>query len=132
MQAKKKICDACQTEQFIWKNQSGVRYCKQCWSRHKPSVDKKPTKPLQAVSAKRKKQDEEYSKLRKRFLNENTLCNIKVAGCSNMATDVHHKYSGDDRAVYYLIQSTWIAACRNCHDWVHTHPKEARIMKWLK
>lgn len=133
MQAKKKICDGCQKDQFIWKNQSGVRYCKQCWSRHKPSKASKPTAvPLRAVSQKRKKQDEAYSKLRRRYLEEHPLCKVKVSGCSNTATDVHHKFSGDDRAVYYLIQSTWMPACRNCHDWIHAHPADARTMGWLK
>jgi hypothetical protein len=31
-----------------------------------------------------------------------------------------------------LVQSTWKATCRNCHDWVHSHPSEARILGWLK
>jgi predicted HNH restriction endonuclease len=34
--------------------------------------------------------------------------------------------------VYYLIQSTWIPVCRNCHNWIHSNPEEARIMKYLK
>lgn len=133
MQAKKKTCDGCQQERYIWKNQSGVRYCKQCWSRHKPSSAKKPTAvPIPAVSQKRKRQDAEYSKLRKRYLEENPLCKVNVGGCSNTATDVHHTRSGDDRAVYYLIQSTWLPVCRHCHDYIHSHPKEARVMGWLK
>ena len=53
MEAKKKICDSCQLESYIWKNQSGIRYCKQCWSRHKLSIDKKPNtdKKIQLASA---------------------------------------------------------------------------------
>ena len=133
MQAKKKVCDGCQKEQFIWKNQSGVRYCKQCWSRHKPSKANTPTAvPLRAVSQKKKKQDEAYSKLRRRYLEEQSLCKVKVSGCSNIATDIHHTYSGNDRAVYYLIQSTWLPVCRQCHNWIHSFPKDARTMGWLK
>jgi hypothetical protein len=133
MQAKKKICDNCQKEQYIWKNQSGVRYCKDCWGRHKPSKTNKPTRvPLQAVSQKRKKQDLAYSKLRKRYLEEHSLCNVKVTGCTSMASDIHHTYAGSNRAVYYLIQSTWMPVCRNCHNWIHGNPAEARIMNYLK
>tara|TARA_R110000772_G_scaffold208514_1_gene319071 strand:+ start:129 stop:533 length:405 start_codon:yes stop_codon:yes gene_type:complete len=134
VKVKKKICDGCQKEQYIWKNQSGIRYCKQCWSRHKPSVNKKPnTVPIQAVSQKKKKKDEEYSKLRRRFLEEHSLCRIKITSqCSNTATDVHHMYSGNDRMTFYLIQSTWLPVCRNCHNWIHENPKKARIMNYLK
>jgi hypothetical protein len=131
VKAKKKICDGCQKERFIWKNNAGLRYCKQCWSCQKSSKDNKNS-TIPAVSQKRKKQDAEYSKLRKRYLEENPLCKVKVSGCSNTATDVHHTYSGDDRAVYYLIQSTWMPVCRNCHDWIHGNPAKARTMKWLK
>ena len=135
MHVKKKICDSCETEQVIWKNQSGVRYCKQCWSRHKPSINQKPNaKPLQAVSQKRKKQDLEYSKLRDRYMSEpeNTMCKVKVKGCTNSATDIHHTYAGSNRHVFYLIQSTWLPVCRTCHDWIHANPAKARIMNWLK
>jgi predicted HNH restriction endonuclease len=31
-----------------------------------------------------------------------------------------------------LVQSTWLPVCRNCHDWIHANPGEARIMGWLK
>jgi hypothetical protein len=84
------------------------------------------------VSAKRKKKDAEYLKLRERYLTDNSLCKVRVDGCSSSATDVHHTYAGSDRDVYYLIQSTWIPVCRNCHNWIHSHPKEARTLKYLK
>ena len=63
---------------------------------------------------------------------EHTLCEVKVAGCMMHATDVHHTHSGSDRAVYYLIQSTWLSVCRNCHNWIHEHPTEARELGLLK
>jgi hypothetical protein len=132
MQSKKKTCSGCNTEQYIWKRHLGEPYCKSCWSCHK---SKDPTqKPtfIPKVSSKKKKQDQEYLKLRERFLTEHTLCEVKVAGCMMHATDVHHTRSGSDRAVYYLIQSTWLAACRNCHDWVHLNSKKARELGYLK
>jgi hypothetical protein len=57
---------------------------------------------------------------------------IKVNGCSHNATDIHHTYAGSNRDAFYLVQSTWLGACRNCHDWVHANPAEARTMNWLK
>ena len=134
---KLKTCDICGEEKPIWKSSGtgGLRYCKYCWSCHK-SKDNDTQKPTQSViprvSAKRAKKDAEYSKLRERYLTENSMCMIKVAGCTHGATDVHHKYNGANRDAFYLVQSTWLAACRNCHDWVHMHSKEARELGWLK
>ena len=134
---KLKTCDICGEEKPIWKSSGtgGLRYCKYCWSCHK-SKDNDTQKPTQSViprvSAKRAKKDTEYSKLRERYLTENSMCMIKVAGCTHGATDVHHKYNGANRDAFYLVQSTWLAACRNCHDWVHKFPKEARILGYLK
>jgi hypothetical protein len=55
-----------------------------------------------------------------------------VNGCGHGATDVHHTRSGSDRDTYYLVQSTWLAVCRACHQWVHLNSKEARILGYLK
>ena len=133
---KLKTCDACQKETVIWKNHEGFKYCKYCWSCQK-AIDKdslqKPTDyKIPQVSSKRKKKDQEYLKLRERYLNENPLCMVKVNGCSHMATDIHHTYAGSNREAFYLVQSTWRAVCRNCHDWIHANPAEARTMNWLK
>ena len=135
MKPKLKECDGCQKMTVIWKNHEGNRYCKYCWSCHKSSTNK-PKKPnksvIPRVSAKRKKKDAEYLKLRERYLTDNSLCKVKVQGCSSNATDVHHTYAGSNRDAFYLIQSTWIPVCRNCHNWIHEHPEEARIMNYLK
>ena len=134
MKVKLKECDGCQKMTVIWKNHEGFRYCKYCWSCH--SSKKKSQKPIKSViprvSSKRKKKDQEYLKLRERYLKENHLCTVNVKGCTNGATDVHHTYAGSNRETFYLVQSTWLPVCRNCHDWIHAHPKESRIMKWLK
>lgn len=133
MQIKKKICSGCDSEQYIWKRHQGEPYCKHCWSRHKGDAkSQKPNNIIPLVSSKRKKQDQEYSKLRKVFLNEHRLCKIQIAGCMLYATDVHHTFAGADRNVYYLIQSTWLPTCRVCHNWMHEHPKESRELGYLK
>jgi len=134
MKIKLKECDGCHKETVIWKNHEGYRYCKLCWSCHNSKDNtQKPTKSaISQVSSKRKKKDLEYSKLRKRFLTDFSLCQIAVKGCSVNATDVHHTYAGSNRDAFYLVQSTWLAVCRNCHDWVHAHPKESRAFGYLK
>lgn len=133
---KLKICDGCQKETVIWKNHEGFKYCKYCWSCQKAIDNNSSQKPtdykIPLVSSKRKKKDQEYLKLRERYLTENHLCMVKVNGCTNGATDVHHTYAGSNRETFYLIQSTWLAVCRNCHDWIHANPAKARTMKWLK
>ena len=131
---KLKVCDGCQKETVIWKNHEGYKYCKNCWSCHSSKDNtQKPTKSaISQVSSKRKKKDQEYLKLRNRFLTDFSLCQIAVKGCGINATDVHHTYAGANRDTFYLVQSTWLAVCRNCHDWIHAHPKESRAFGYLK
>jgi hypothetical protein len=138
IKSKLKICDGCGEMKHIWKSggTGGFKYCKYCWSCQKATNSDSSQKPndykIPQVSSKRKKQDAEYLKLRERFLTENPICQVSVAGCMNGSTDVHHTYAGSNRDAFYLVQSTWKAACRNCHDWIHTHPSEARTLGWLK
>ena len=136
MKSKLKECDGCGKTTVIWKNHEGFKYCKYCWSCQKAINTDSSQKPtdykIPQVSSKRKKKDAEYSKLRQRYLTENPLCMIKVKGCTHFATDVHHTFNGANRDAFYLVQSTWMSLCRNCHDWVHLHSKEAREMGWLK
>ena len=136
MKSKLKECDGCGKTTVIWKNHEGFKYCKYCWSCQKAINSDSSQKPtdykIPQVSSKRKKKDQEYLKLRARYLTENPLCKVKVKDCMLNATDVHHTRGGADRDVYYLIQSTWISICRKCHNWVHEHPEEARTMGWLK
>jgi hypothetical protein len=133
---KLKTCDGCQKETVIWKNHEGFKYCKYCWSCQKAINSDSPQKPtdykIPLVSSKRKKKDAEYSKLREKYLTENPLCMVKVNGCSHGATDVHHTYAGANRDAFYLVQSTWKAVCRNCHNYIHEHPEDARTMGLLK
>ncbi len=135
---KTKICDGCGLEKPIWKSSGtgGFKYCKYCWScqnpKNKDNIQKPTDYKIPQVSAKRKKKDAEYLKLRQRFLTENPLCVVKVNGCGHGATDVHHTHSGVNRDAFYLVQSTWLSVCRNCHNWIHLNPAEARILKHLK
>ena len=135
---KTKICDGCGLEKPIWKSSGtgGFKYCKYCWScqnpKNKDNIQKPTDYKIPQVSAKRKKKDAEYLKLRQRFLTENPLCMIKGPNCTHYATDVHHSFAGSNRDAFYLVQSTWYAVCRTDHNMIHEHPAEARVMGWLK
>ena len=134
MLKKLKICDGCGKNSIIWKSSGtgGLKLCKQCWSCQTQDNTQKPTNTIPRVSAKKAKKDAEYLKLRERFLTENPICQISVAGCNHGATDVHHSKSGSDRDAYYLVQSTFLATCRSCHLWIHSNPEKARILGYLK
>jgi hypothetical protein len=134
VKVKLKECDGCGKQTVIWKNHEGFRYCKQCWSCHssKENTQKPTNSVIPRVSSKRKQKDAEYSKLRERYLTENFLCVVKVNGCMHNATDVHHTFAGANRDAFYLVQSTWKAVCRNCHNYIHENPAKSRDMGWLK
>ena len=135
MKVKKKICDGCSTERLIWKNHEGKRFCKYCWSSHFVTVNaksSKPTyrKPLANRSVKRAKQEREYLKVRKSFLLSSQSCQAHLPNiCSRQVTDLHHMKG---RIGDLLTDPTFfLALCRPCHDWIHTHPKDARELDLL-
>ena len=136
MKSKLKECDGCQKMTVIWKNSEGFKFCRYCWSCQKAINSDSTQKPndykVPQVSSKKKKKDTEYLKLRERFLTENPICQVSVAGCMTHSSDVHHTFAGSNRDAFYLVQSTWLSVCRNCHDFVHLNPKLSREMGWLK
>jgi hypothetical protein len=79
-----------------------------------------PIKKISKIGSKRKKQNDEYSKLRKFYLDAHPFCEANLPGvCTSVATDIHHLYSGKNRNKYYLDDTTWKAICRNCHIFIH-------------
>jgi hypothetical protein len=82
------------------------------------------------VSKKRQVEDLQYKVLREEFLSrkENQICPIS----KQQTVEVHHAYSGKDRAKYYLDTTTWIAVSRDGHNWIHDHPQDAREQGYLK
>ena len=128
---KKKTCSGCNTEQYIWKRHLGQPFCKSCWSCHE-SKDKPKTKvpsKLKQKSDKQKAIDKAYTLMRKEYLTKHPMCEIKLPGCNGQACDIHHTAY---RGINTLAQATWLAACRECHDWCHSNPKEARELGYLK
>lgn len=134
MQKKLKHCDGCNRDRMIWKNHGGKRYCRQCWSAHEGTKPKKPTagRPIPPRSPKRAKEDAQYLRARVLFLVAHSMCQAHLLGCTIYSTDVHHMWSGKDRNKYFLDENTWASLCRNCHSWIHNHPKESRELGLLK
>ena len=86
----------------------------------------KRTGRLRPMSKKRQREARTYSLLRAAFLQAHPVCQMR---CSKPSKDVHHtqgRLGGN-----YLNVETWLAVCRSCHDWIHSHPKEARALNLL-
>ena len=132
MIAKKKECNGCHQEQYIYKNVTidGTLYklCKSCALKGetKPSLNKTQ---LSKVSKKKQKLDPLYAKLRKVYLEKHNTCQIAAPVCTTLSTEIHHSaYRGEN----YLGVETWFATCRACHQWVHSNPEVARELGYLK
>ena len=80
--------------------------------------------PLRKVSKKRQREYQEYKKIGDKFL-ENKVC--EKCG-KKRKLDIHHKAG---RGRFYLDVSTFMAVCRECHDYIHKWPKESREKGWL-
>jgi ribosomal protein L32 len=80
--------------------------------------------PLRRISKKRQSELREYKKLGENFL-ENKVC--EKCG-RKRKLDIHHKAG---RGRFYLDVDTWMAVCRECHDYIHKWPKESREKGWL-
>jgi hypothetical protein len=126
----KKLCNNCNTDQFIWKNDKGSKYCKNCWLKLKAEYTKPlKKKPINQKSKKMKKADKAYTLLRKEFMEEHPTCEASLICCTGASTDVHHV---EGRGKNHLVVATWLSVCRSCHTWIHEHPTESRQVKLLK
>lgn len=79
---------------------------------------KKITKKLRGLTMK-------YIQLRTVFLKDHPLCEAKLDECTKVATEIHHMKG---RGKYLLDDSTFLATCRNCHNWLENHPKLAKLL----
>lgn len=86
--------------------------------------------PIRRVSRKHARELKVYFGLRKTFLESHPQCEIARKGiCTGQATDVHHAHG---RGSHLNDVPTWLASCRCCHDWVHHHPGQARVLGFLQ
>lgn len=80
--------------------------------------------PIRRVSKKRQRELREYRKLTETFLKDKACEKCGKA----RRLDVHHKAG---RGRFYLDVDTWMAVCRECHDYIHKWPIESRENGWL-
>lgn len=123
MQPKKKLCDGCGEPKFIWKNEGGKRFCKQCWSALSVTTKPKPTvkqKPIRPRSLKRSKEESEYSQKRKVYLDKHPMCEAHIPSvCTGQATEVHHKRGriGAD----LTDETLFLGLCHACHEYIENN-----------
>ena len=115
IERKKKLCKGeCNSMQYLFSK--GM--CKSCWAR----LHKKPMNPM---SEKHKKTIEEYKPIRKKFLEENPICQANVKCNGAEATEIHH-VAGKGTKKLWLDTENFLAICRECHQWEITHSEEAK------
>ena len=88
---------------------------------------------MPTTSPRRRREGAIYRKARIAFLAANPICSahpILTGSVTNSrSVDVHH--TRGRLAGAYLDETTWMAVCRECHDWIHQHPAKARQMGLL-
>lgn len=110
-----KQCKECGNTSALWS--SKYKCCKVCYFRnHKHYV-------MPKVAKKQKQNLTMYSKVRKEYLASHETCEASLAGCTHTATDIHHKKG---RGIYLNDSSTFLAVCRNCHNYIELHPDFAK------
>jgi hypothetical protein len=82
---------------------------------------------INPISARRREDRDEYNARKSAFLKARPKCQRCYKARSK---DVHHVHGRLGGA--YLNTNTWLAVCRQCHDWIHQHPKEARALGLLR
>lgn len=108
MQVKQKVCYSCQKLSYIYKRIDGKPYCKFC--AYKKEGKSSSIKP---VSTKRSNELKEYSVIRQEFLKAHPICQAKLVGCTQTATEVHHMVGRENKRL--LDSKHFLAICRSCH-----------------
>lgn len=110
--------------------------CENCYWRYRKTQQKvkqpKPRKPIRKVSKKQAKRNKEYSdaataffdRLAQRQGEPVALCEIRLPGCTNYATQRHHQ---EGRIGELLNDETkQLGTCHNCHSIVELNPLFAK------
>lgn len=89
---------------------------------------KEPKKSLKKVSEKRVKDNQEYAKLRQKFL-LGRWCAVHGKPC--IPQDVHHQQGrvgyADEKEIPLLLDTRyWIAVCRTAHEEIERRPEWAK------
>lgn len=107
--------------------------CASCSSQQRKAEReaKKPVKKyvIPKRSDKKKKEDSEYTKLRKEFLKEYPLCQCSLKGpCNQKSETIHHTSIS---AKNYLNTETWLAVSLDHHIIIENLGAEFRRLKGL-
>ena len=78
---------------------------------------------MKQKSRKMQRIDAKYSKLRRVFLTNYSMCQAALPGCTQRSTDIHHKKG---RGKYHNDITTWLSVCRTCHNWIELNPIDAQ------
>jgi len=98
---------------------------KYCSTECKDLADE-PVKEINKKSEKRKQQEEIYKPLRKAYLLGHPFCER----CNEeRATEIHHKNGREGERLNDF--KFFMAVDRNCHDYIHEHPRESREKGYL-
>lgn len=105
----------------------GKRECKHpcCGSVCRKKKPKPLRKRIAPVSKKRAKDNRKYSTLRRDYLKEGDLCELRTPDCINLATCIHHV---NGRTIHFLNGSTWKKSCVPCNNWVESNHGKAEQM----
>lgn len=126
IQPKKKFCEYHQHECYIYKNFKGKRYCKDGYMKLFGKMTVKP------FSQKRVELNKIYKQMRDKFMQEHPICQGlgKIKGCNIQSTDLHHAQGRVGKN--FIDETTFVALCRNCHEFVEGNPEIAKELKLSK
>ena len=124
---KPEVWEGCE-KPLVWYANKSLCLCAVCNDRRIRSYKGKgPPIKAKAVRQKRTTEIAIYKKKRKQYLEENPTCErCGIWG----ASDLHHKAGRAGKRLY--DETNFMAVCRNCHDYIHRHPKESIEKGWLE
>ena len=115
-----RVCEICSGQHYA-KNRCRLHYVFP--SKLSPKPIAKTVKPISQVSSKQAKLNRAYMVIRNEYMKVHEVCEARLPGCTQVATDLHHK---NGRGVNLLDATTYMALCRSCHQWAENHPIEAK------
>lgn len=126
IQPKKKFCEYHQHECYIYKNHEGKKYCKDGYM---ALFGKKTIKPF---SKKREELNKIYKQKRDEFMKAHPICEGYglIECCTKEATDCHHAQGRVGKN--FIDETTFVALCRSCHQFIETAPDIAKELKLSK
>lgn len=76
------------------------------------------TKPMNRESKKHRQEREATCPLRRAYVEGANLVSGCQACCGRVATDCHEIPAGAHRQRAVRLPNTWLALCRECHEWL--------------